>query len=115
MIYNLNPIVIRNICGIKLKNQRGIIFHYDKKEKLSEDDPFYQERKINEIRAEKIDLNDRPRAKERWNNKMIYTYQLYLYFRHIIYVPYYQINGLIGRVGKYISKNHQGLYLKLKK
>lgn len=115
-LYNIDPLNIRNYCGIGLKKQRAIIFHFDKERKsLMSHHPLCYEQERNATGDNQINLTNRPPAKIIWTNFMIKRYQLYLYFMYVINTPHYQINKLLGIIGIYLSKNHHKLYLNLKK
>jgi len=105
---------VYNIYSDKTK---GIIIHpvkshYRPWDKAS---PLYKEWTNNLKKADLINLNQRPPAKEVWSNTKIGFYIIYLKIRDLFFYIFSQIDKLIGQFGLFLKKHWPKLYLQLKK
>ncbi len=116
-IYNLYYIEMIRHYYQAPSNIYGPIIHFCAEEKpWLEKNPFFNEWKNNLIKAEYINLKNKPLIKiSILNGIKIIFYKLYINTTRIVFIFYYFIDRQIGKIGIILKKIYPSLYFKLLK
>ena len=119
MIYNSTPHHMEKYYGINKNRLLAIIIHFvcAKVKPWNPQSSYYEEWSYNLERADKIDLNLRPKAPKVYSDWELYRYAKYFKQRQIICFLrplFFFIDHQIGQLGLFIQKTHPNLYRRIR-